>query len=207
VSLIDVAPTVLEAAGVNPLPDMNGRSWMELLGNGGPGSAGETSEPHVFFERERHANVRRGDLGYPARAIRTREFLYIRNFRPDRWPAGDPEMHESVGPYGDIDDGPTKQLILRERQSAEMASFFRLSCAKRPAEELYDLKKDPAQLRNVAEQPEYAAPKRGLSRQLAAWMKETGDPRATGDDDRWDEFPYYGEMKTRERGTTSGAKK
>ena len=39
---------------------------------------------------------------YPARAVRTEQFLYIRNYRPDRWPAGDPEMYFAVGPFGEV---------------------------------------------------------------------------------------------------------
>ena len=76
---------------------------------------GGRSRDRVFIERERHANVRRGDLSYPARAIRTAGYLYVHNYRPERWPAGDPEMYFAVGPFGDIDDGPTKQLLMTRR--------------------------------------------------------------------------------------------
>ena len=44
----------------------------------------------VFAGRERHASARYNNWGYPSRALRTKDFLYIRNFRPERWPAGDP---------------------------------------------------------------------------------------------------------------------
>ena len=70
--------------------------------------------------------------------------------------------------------------------------YFRLAMEKRPAEELYDLRRDPGQLRNVAESPGYAAIKRSLREALDRWMRETGDPRALGDDDRYDRYPYYG---------------
>jgi hypothetical protein len=63
---------------------------------------------------------------------------------------------------------------------------------KRPAEELYDLRKDPDQIVNVAGRPEYAEIQRKLRARLEQWMKETGDPRATTDDDRWDRYPYFG---------------
>ena len=67
---------------------------------------------HVFVERERHANVRRGDLSYPIRGIRTKDFLYLRNLRPDRWPAGDPAGLFAVGDYGDVDSSKAKDFIL-----------------------------------------------------------------------------------------------
>jgi hypothetical protein len=146
----------------------------------------------VFMERERHANVRRGDLSYPCRVVRTRDFLYIRNLRPDRWPAGDPEKHVAVGPYGDVDGGPTKETILQRRDEPGMSRYFRLSFEKRPAEELYDLRKDPDELENVAERPSYAAAKKKLRLALDEWMRETKDPRAVSEDDPWDRYLYVG---------------
>jgi arylsulfatase A-like enzyme len=188
VSLTDVAPTVLESAGLKPLGAMTGRSLLPLL-RGEPQSGRDS----VFIERERHANVRRGDLSYPVRAIRTRDYLYIRNFRPDRWPAGDPQQYFAVGPFGDIDESPTKSLLLDRRDDPKVMSYFRLATAKRPAEELYDLRRDPAQLENVVGRPAYRDAQGRLRAELEGWLRETGDPRAARDDDRWDRFPYYGQ--------------
>jgi len=187
INLTDLAPTVLEAADLNPLPEMTGRSFLGLLtGREKPGQRNT-----VFLERERHANVRKGDLSFPARAVRTKEFLYIRNFRPDRWPVGDPELYFAVGPFGDCDPSPTKDLILGQRGDKDMARFFRLCFDKRPVEELYDL--NNSQIHNVAEQPQYTEAKKKLRAELERWMNETADPRATSDDDRWDKYPYFGE--------------
>ncbi|MBZ5583198.1 MAG: sulfatase [Acidobacteriia bacterium] len=187
VSFTDYAPTFLEAAGLKPLPDMTGISLLGLL-------TGRTARHRdmVFLERERHANVRRGNLSYPCCAVRTREFLYIRNLRPDRWPAGDPEKYVSVGPFGDVDGGPTKDVILNRRGEPAMSRYFRLSFEKRPAEELYDLRNDPGELENVASQPPYAAEKKKLRAALDRWMRGTKDPRAVSDDDPWDRYPYVG---------------
>jgi N-sulfoglucosamine sulfohydrolase len=188
VSLADVAPTVLEAAGVQPLDVMTGQSVLGLIRG-----ASQGRRDRVFIERERHANVRRGDLSYPVRAIRTAEYLYVRNFRPDRWPAGDPELYFAVGPFGDIDGGPAKTTVVDRRSDPAIKRFFDLATAKRPAEELYDLRRDPDQLQNVAGQPAHADAEQRLRRQLDEWLRETGDPRVATDDDRWDRFPYYGQ--------------
>jgi hypothetical protein len=150
--------------------------------------ASQPGRDRVFIERERHANVRRGDLSYPVRAIRTADYLYVRNLRPDRWPAGDPELYVAVGPFGDIDGGPAKSAVI----DGPRGRFFELAAAKRPAEELYDLGRDPDELRNVAGQSAYTAAQRRLREQLDSWLRDTGDPRASVDDDRWDRFPYYG---------------
>ncbi|HKE03756.1 MAG TPA: sulfatase [Blastocatellia bacterium] len=187
VMLTDLAPTLLEAAGLRPKPEMTGRSLTPLLaGRKQPG------RDVAFLERERHANVRRGDLSYPVRAVRTKDYLYIRNFRPDRWPAGDPEMYFAVGDFGDIDGGPSKDLLISRRNDPAVAKYFKLATDKRPAEEFYDLRKDAGQLYNVAERAEYAKAKKRLRAALDKWMRETGDPRATTDDDRWDRYPYFG---------------
>jgi len=188
VSLTDLAPTMLQGAGLKPLEAMTGRSLLPLLRH-----QAQSGRDRVFLERERHANVRQGDLSYPIRAIRTNDYLYIRNFRPDRWPAGDPQQYFAVGPFGDIDGGPSKSLLLDRRSDPLIASFFQLATAKRPAEELYDLKRDPEQLVNVAGQAAHRDAQRRLRLQLDRWLRETGDPRSTVDDDRWDRFPYYGQ--------------
>jgi len=187
VNLADLAPTFLQAAGLKPPREMTGRSVLSLLSG-----KRQHGRDMVFVERERHANVRKGDLSYPSRAVRTKDFLYIRNFRPDRWPAGDPEKWKSVGPFGDCDGSPSKDLILAHRDDPQIARYFQLSFGKRPAEELYEVTKDPHQILNVADRPEYAAAKKKLRRTLDKWMKDTKDPRATSNDDRWDHYPYFG---------------
>ena len=190
VSLTDLAPTFLQAAGIKPLVEMTGQSLYPIL----RGEKYKRRE-QVFVERERHANVRQGDLSYPARAIRTRQFLYIRNFRPDRWPAGDPEMYKAVGPFGDCDGSPSKELLLDKREDPAIARFFQLAFAKRPEEELFDLERDPHQLNNVAQDPKYSATKSELRRALDEWLKSTQDPRMLNDDDPWDRYPYFGAVK------------
>jgi arylsulfatase A-like enzyme len=195
VNLSDLAPTFLEAAGVTPPDSMSARSILALAASR---DGGAQDRDKVFLERERHAHVRNGNLSYPVRAVRTSDWLYIRNIRPDRWPAGDPEMVFSVGPYGDIDGGVSKTQVLDRRTDPAIARFFDLATAKRPAEELYDLRADPNQLRNVANDPGSSAAKARLRRMLDDWMKKTGDPRAMTDDDRWDRYPYYGQPAGKE---------
>jgi arylsulfatase A-like enzyme len=160
VSHRDLAPTILDAAALRPPPDQDGHSLL-FLAAGQKAPAAES----VLFEREQPADGRAGEPGYAARAIRTGKYLYIRNLRPGRWPAGDPEPHAGVGPFGDCDDGPSKQYILDHCDGATRR-FFELAFARRPAEELYDLAKDPAQLVNVAEWPDYAGVKQALRRRL-----------------------------------------
>ena len=191
VSLIDLAPTILEAAGVTPPSEMSGLTLTSTF-PGADGDAHRDRHRRVFVERERHAYVREGNLGYPVRAVRTHDFLYVRNFAPDRWPAGDPVRVWAVGPFGDVDDGPSKWFVLAYRDDPEIASLYRLAFAKRPAEELYALAADPHQLVNVAGQPPHASAQQRLREMLDRWMRDTGDPRATSDADPWSAYEYFG---------------
>lgn len=188
VSLTDFAPTFLEIAGIKPWPEMTGRSFLDVL----EGRPSAVARDFVFLERERHANVRRGDLSYPVRGIRTNDFLYLRNLRPDRWPAGDPQLYFAVGPYGDIDGSRTKEVMLTNKDVTELKPLFELCFGKRPAEELYDVINDPDQIRNIAAEPFYAKVKAALSARVDQWMSDTGDPRVDPANDAWDYFPYFG---------------
>jgi arylsulfatase A-like enzyme len=178
VSFGDLAPTFLEAADVALPPGMTTSSLFS-----------STRRNAMFVERERHANVRKGNLSYPVRGIRTPEYLYLRNLEPSRWPAGDPEFYWSVGPFGDVDDSPTKQMLMKDRPEP----YFDLCFGKRPAEELYILKDDPDQVSNVATRVEFAGAKKELAGKVDEWMKKTDDPRASNPHTGfWDRAPYSG---------------
>ncbi len=186
VSHTDFAPTILEAAGLQPPSDMTGRSLLPLLTSGKSGRI-EPARDRVFVGRERHDIFRPGPegnfLGYPVRALRTEEFLYILNFAPDRVPAAD-----SL-PVGDADRGPTRSFFAEHRDDPKIAPLHRLSFGLRPAEELYELATDPEQMNNVAGQPRYAAAQRKLRAELEKSMKDLRDPRAFGQGDTFDRYP------------------
>lgn len=140
------------------------------------------------------------------RAIRTKDFTYIRNMRPDRWPSGALEKVHGIRPLGDIDRSPVKNLYLENLSGlplhspdcihraglSDLEQCIVRACGKRPEEELYDLRNDPHQLNNVVQDPNYLGIAGKLRKQLDAWMRATDDQRAFQDDDRWDEYPYYG---------------
>ena len=158
----------------------------------------DPARDYVLIGKERHCPAQeqpeRG--GYPCRAIRTHEFLYIRNFAPDRWPAGTPDFRQAAFPgawLGDCDNGPSKTFMVEHReQDATTRRLYDLAFAKRPAEELYDLKNDPHQLQNVADRPEYAAARDELARKLTTLLRETGDPRIVGGGEQFDTYEYLG---------------
>jgi hypothetical protein len=143
---------------------------------------------------ERHDGCRKGGKGYPCRAIRTTDFLYILNHQPDRWPAGDPDASVCARniPFGEVDGSPTKKLLMDNVDNVGFHRFYELAFAKRPGEELYDLKRDPGQIRNVATRPEFAEIRKRLRNELQEFLTKTKDPRALGLPAPWDYYPYYG---------------
>jgi uncharacterized sulfatase len=190
ISHTDFAPTFLEAAGLEVPEKMTGRSFMNILLSDKSGRV-DRKRNRVFTALERHAWCRPNGVGYPSRAIRTHRWLYIRNYEPDRWPAGDPDFespHQSV--YGDIDSSPTKTYIMEHKDDPIVAPLFKLGFGKRPGEELYDVGKDPAQIRNLADNPAYAKVKKKLRDQLEQYQRDTKDPRVEGESP-WDHYPYY----------------
>lgn len=188
ISFVDFAPTFLEAAGLTVPSEVTGRGFLGLLLSGQSGRV-ESGRDHVLLARERHVAYRPGGVGYPARAIRTGRYLYIRNLAADRWPAAEPPH------FVDVDRSPSKFWMMLNRDRPEVEPLFDLAFLKRPAEELYDLDKDPWQLENVAELPEYLDAKKRLAKRLAEELIETGDPRAMGKPVSWDSDPYYGGPK------------
>lgn len=211
VSLPDLAATFLDAAG-EPIPDvMTAKSLLPILFSERAGQIDPTRD-HVLVGRERHvAAVRDNWLPYPQRAIRTNKFLYIRNFKPDRWPMGiGPGMGKPEGPmpsesqltentfaaFGDLDASPTKAWVaLNCQEDAKRRKFFDIAFGRRPAEELYELETDPDMTHNIIDQHLFSSVRKELSQQLMKELKETGDPRVTGDGSTFDKAPYATEWK------------
>ena len=197
VSLPDLAPTFLEIAGVK-IPDvMTGKSLVNILTSGEGGLVEGEKRAFALHGKERHCPGQEGHMGgYPCRAIRTQKFLYIRNFKPDRWPAGTPN-HTRAAIKGawlaDCDNGPTKTYMTDNKDKDDHHKrLWDLSFGKRPAEELYDCSKDPEQLTNLAADPAYAKTKAELAGLLMAQLRATRDPRATGGGEEFDKHPYFG---------------
>lgn len=192
VSLVDVAPTILEAAGVEIPSDMTGRSFLELLKSGEGGRVDSTRD-HVILARERHTPWREGRVGYPMRAIRADQFLYIRNLEPDRWPAGDPPI------LGEVDPSPTKDLMRSRKDHPEFRRYYEAAFSKRPSEELYEVGLDPGQMKNVASEDAHAEIKSALAAKLDQHLLATADPRALGHPPTWESDPHHGRLTLEQR--------
>ncbi len=194
VNLSDLAPTFLEAVGLTKPEMMTARSLMNLF----QGKEFDDQKA-AYIAMERHDGCRQGGKGYPCRAIRTQDYLYIHNFEPSRWPSGSPDAAVCARsiPYGEIDSSPTKSFMMEHRNQHGVARLAELAFGMRPAEELYDVKNDPHQLRNVAGSVSMIEVQQSLRRRLFDHLKETEDPRVVGGDIEWDHYPYYGRISTK----------
>jgi N-sulfoglucosamine sulfohydrolase len=201
ISLTDLAPTFLELGGVAKPDRMTGNSIVPLLKSEVQGRV-DTKRDAVFIGRERHVDDARPDFTpYPQRAIRTHDFLYIINFRPDRWPMGDHYRLDGSNPptpeeltedtrstLRDVDAGPTKAWLVGVRHDPRWRTLFDKEFGKRPREELYDLRKDPHQTKNVAQELAYASTRESLEKRLLNELIRTEDPRLI-DDGKYFETP------------------
>jgi N-sulfoglucosamine sulfohydrolase len=149
VSLLDLAPTWLEAAGLPADRSMEGHSLL----------AAPRADRAVFFERNWHDNL---DL---VRGVRRGRHLLLHNFRPEL----------PYRPSDDLAGSPSWRSIeeLHRKKALPPALERRYFAAPRPEVELYDLAGDP--LRDLAADRAQAGEVRALEQALSDWMVATSD--------------------------------
>lgn len=161
VSWVDILPTFLEWAGAaGPAYPLPGRSILSLLGT--PDGAGRD---RIFASHEFHEI----NQYYPMRALRTRTHSYIQNLA---WQLPYPIA-------GDVAESDSWKAISKDPRLS-LGGRSQAAYLQRPAEEFYDLRTDPLELRNLAglaEQPETLA---ALRSSMMQFRTETHDPWLTG---------------------------
>jgi arylsulfatase A-like enzyme len=155
VSAVDIAPTVLAIAGLKAPATMQGVSFVPILKD-----PLATVREHAFAEQNWH------DFAARQRCVRTVRTKYIRNFYPDL-----PNT-----PPVDALRTLTFQSMRRRRDRGELTPA-QMNCfvRPRPAEELYDIVRDPFELRDIAGEPGSRPTLEALRRELARWQRETED--------------------------------
>jgi N-sulfoglucosamine sulfohydrolase len=156
ISSIDIAPTLLELAGVERLRTFQGHSFAKVFTN----PTAKIRE-HAFAEHNWH------DYDAHKRAVRTERFKYIRNF----------DANLPNTPPADAVRSPTFQAMRKLRDAGKL-SPQQMACfvKPKPEEELYDVESDPHELRNLAGESQHAPTLQALRDELAKWQKETSDP-------------------------------
>ncbi len=188
ISFIDLAPTLIEVAGLKwaetGMAASSGLSLVEIFASDKSGQV-VAARDHVLIGRERTDVGRPHDWGYPVRGIVKNGVFLVENFESARWPGGNPETG-----YMDCDAGATKSFVLESHRQNQADPFWAFCFGRRPGLELYDLKKDPDFVSNIASQPSAAAQLQGLKDQLYRELKQQGDPRMEGRGDIFDQYEH-----------------
>lgn len=155
VSAIDIAPTVLEAAGLKPAASMQGVSFGPILNDPKAVTRKFAFSEHNWHDYEAHG-----------RCVRSDGFLLIRNFRPKAaW----------QGPADSVRSPSHQDLLARQADGKLTPAQADVLLAPRPEFELYLTADDPYQLKNLAGNPKYAAVQNRLTETLEQWMEATHD--------------------------------
>lgn len=213
VGFTDLTATIYEATDVAPpkAHPLVGESLLTMLKSKKSGHV-EPARKAVYSARERHSSSRYNTLSYPQRCIRTQQYLYIRNFKPERWPAGPAQKYSNAaynkegelvagelgpehGGYHDIDACPSLDFLIVKRDDAEIGRYLEWSVGKRPAEELFDIVNDPSCLNNLAGNADLATVQKDLSTRLNEYLQQTGDARVTGNGDVWETYPRVSSLR------------
>lgn len=191
ISFTDFAPTFIELAGLEwdetGMEPINGQSLTDIFYTHSDEASGFNRD-YVLLGKERHDIGRPYDWGYPVRGIVKNDMLYLRNFEPERWPAGNPETG-----YLNTDGSPTKTYILDHRTTPGDYHFWKWNFGKRPIEELYNITEDPFCLHNLAEDPDFKEIKNELKTTLYNELKKQDDPRMFGNGYLFESYPYMHE--------------
>ena len=160
---IDICATILEAAGIDPPVELHGKSLFSE----------EVANREFVFS----ARGRMGDTHDAMRAIRSKDHKLILNLMPER--AWCQYSGYKEGSYPVLAE--MNVLNLQQRLTPEQAAFF---ASKKPPIELFDLKKDPHEVHNVADDPEYAETKAKLLAALERWREQVIEDKGVTDDFR-----------------------
>lgn len=203
VGFVDLTATILDATSTpaalvqSPKEKLVGKSLMPTLKSSQQGIV-DSTRTMVFSGRERHSSARPHNWGYPSRALRTQQYLYIRNLHPERWPAGDPreldqdgKLGAMHGAYRDIDAGPSLAFLTQNADSPKFRPFLDLAVGKRQAEELYDIRIDAGCLKNLANSGEHQKALVELREAMTECLGTTGDPRVGDNPEIWETYPRY----------------
>ena len=189
VSFADFAPTFLELANLesseHEMKPIIGKSLVPIFNSAKSENIDSSRDDFVLLGKERHDVGRPNDWGYPIRGIVKGEYLFIQNFEPSRWPAGNP-----VTGYLNCDGSPTKTEVLALRKNLETFHYWDSNFGKRPEFELYNIKKDPECMVNIFGDPAHSQNSDELKSLMTDELKKQEDPRILGNGQIFDNYIY-----------------
>ncbi|WP_299668233.1 sulfatase [uncultured Polaribacter sp.] len=186
VSFIDFAATFIDFAGFTNkelgMQPIQGKSLKPFFTSKKENLI-KSKDDYVLLGQERHDVGRPNDVGYPVRGIVKDGFMYLINYKNDRWPAGNPETG-----YTNTDGSPTKTEILELKRSGENNEYWDLNFGKHPKEELYQVRIDENCMNNLASNNQFQKIKTELKNILESELQKQNDPRMFGRGDIFDNY-------------------
>jgi len=166
----DIVPTLVAAAGGTPPADLDGRSLLPLI-------KGETKthRDQAYFLFNNRVKEGKPDTHFSERAVTDGHFKFIWNLTPENLYSVNITTCDLTGEARKTDFGLIYPSMIdrMERDTHAQAMVNRLR--SRPQYQLYDLKKDPYELTNLADKPEHSERIEKFKADLQGWMKEQGD--------------------------------
>ncbi|MDG2381167.1 MAG: sulfatase [Pirellulaceae bacterium] len=172
VQYVDFVPTIVEAAGGDPLQidtgqagsdsggrDCDGRSFLKVL-------KGEADDHHAWVYGIHTTQGIKAGTPFPIRSIRGTRYKYIQNLLSDS------RFHNTVIEH---DAANYWKSWVREAASNPHAMKLVQRYLKRPAEEFYDLEDDPYELTNLATVPAHQTRIQEMKKRLREWMQQQND--------------------------------
>jgi len=153
VSVIDIAPTILNLAGLKPPRNFQGLSMAALLAD-----SGTSIRQYVFAEHNWHAQIAH------ERMVRHGDYVYIRNAHP--------QLPQICGLDAQC---PQKELRALAAQNKLTPAQMDPMLEPRPVEELFDVREDPHQIHNRSSHPEHRGTLEHLRKVMDQWQRCTGD--------------------------------
>jgi N-sulfoglucosamine sulfohydrolase len=158
VSNLDIVPTIFDLAGLARPDYLQGRSLVDPK---------QTEPNYIFAGRDKM-----DDTHDAIRIVRSHDFKYMLNLMPERPYCQYNAYKEKSYPGLAV----MNVLHIQGKLPPEQDAFMQ---PNKPKEELYDLKKDPHELHNLAESPTYAATLNELREQMERWRTRVGDRGVT----------------------------
>lgn len=187
VSFIDIAPTLLDAAGVSEkasnMQPITGKSLQPIFQSSKSGQI-LSERDFLLVGQERHDVGRPGDVGYPIRGMHKGGFLFLKNYETSRWPVCDP-----VTGYLNCDGSPTKSYILNQRRNGDTSHYWALSFGKRAPIELYSLANDKDCVKNLAQDPKFAQKAKKMEQEMETKLLAQNDLRMSGFGHIYEQYP------------------
>lgn len=159
VSLVDILPTLMEIAGGKAPDNIDGKSFLPVL------TGKRASHRDVVFATHTTLGIRNASDATPIRSARSQRFKYIRNLNPEGTFTNNVTEKGQGGWFSWLERAKTDTFAKQQTERYQ----------NRPAEEFYDLEKDPYELSNLAGNPQFKKQQDNLSKQLDVWMEQQKD--------------------------------